>query len=806
LIAALVIVSLAGIVYVRRRRYIPSPPPAIMPIAGRWDGGERTYVGMYDRKVGAFFLKHANLAEGYLTQIPFASSDPAAVPVAGDWDGDGIDTPGLYEPSRSLFRLLERNAPNSPEQRIFFFNAPYWAQAVAGDWDGDGKFEVGLYDSVNGRVYLRHSLSNGTPDVDFRMGNTDSNAQIIAGDWDGDGKWTVGLYVTNTGTFHLAAANAETAAIRSFPFGKAGSYLALSGAWSDGRVSEVGLFDSSKLEFHLDQLGEQTYDDQVVVFGPAHSNWLPLAGDWNGDGIFTIGGYVPKTSEFYLKDTNSTGRADYYFVFGDNRAWQPVAGDWDGDGKWSVGLYDPDPKTPRFYLRNSVTTGQDDLAPYCNFQQDGMKAIAGDWDGSGQTKLGHFFSHNSSFNLCTDNGNVRPTYEFAFGKQGAGWLPVVGDWNGDGKTTAGLYDPILSRFHLTDDNKMNAIEDYTFVFGKGNQGWLPLAGDWNKAGRWSIGLYDPARGEFHLRIIKPRARSDNQFQFFPAASENPNLRYFGYYNVDGFYRADGYSGQSYVDEIINLGYLNVGHLFPPLETGMTSQLFAKLNGLRNARMKAIINVQRMFVQYDTITRARPLPNWREQLAYYREQFAPYQDVILGFYFDEPIELGIDLENMQTFTKSLADAFPNQRIIVVESASQIINGNLTPEYARFVTDLGIDLYYTDPVYRTSQTQYLEGFRRLAATYDKHLWIIAEGYNRFGSTPGQLIDAFDLYYSLALTTPSVTGILVFLYPDDNKVDFPVTLRTLLDPQSKSYSPALRALHTRIGSQIIGKERSP
>jgi len=216
----------------------------------------------------------------------------------------------------------------------------------------------------------------------------------------------------------------------------------------------------------------------------------------------------------------------------------------------------------------------------------------------------------------------------------------------------------------------------------------------------------------------------------------------------------------------------------------------------------VINVQRMFVIYGRYIKAVPIPNWRDQLKVWEQILAPYKDVILGFYFDEPIELGIDEANMQSFTKALRDTFPDQRVIVVESASQIANGNLTPAYVIYVTDLGIDLYYTDPVYGANQAQYLEGFRRLVRDFNKNIWIAGEGYIRFGMSAGDLIDAFDLYYSLARATPQVTGMLIFLYPDEDKVNFPVTLRTLLDPKSRSYSPALRALHTRIGKTIIGK----
>ena len=40
----------------------------------------------------------------------------------------------------------------------------------------------------------------------------------------------------------------------------------------------------------------------------------PLAGDWNGDGVDTIGIY--RGNLWYLRNSNTTGMADLYFQYG----------------------------------------------------------------------------------------------------------------------------------------------------------------------------------------------------------------------------------------------------------------------------------------------------------------------------------------------------------------------------------------------------------------------------------------------------------------------------------------------------------
>ena len=91
-----------------------------------------------------------------------------------------------------------------------------------------------------------------------------------------------------------------------------------------------------------------------ISFGFGAPGWLPVAGDWDGDGDTTIGLYDPTTATFHLRNTNSVGYADASFVFGTaNSGFKPVAGDWDGTGGDSVGLYDSISSV--FYLKNFNT-------------------------------------------------------------------------------------------------------------------------------------------------------------------------------------------------------------------------------------------------------------------------------------------------------------------------------------------------------------------------------------------------------------------------------------------------------------------
>jgi PKD repeat protein len=204
----------------------------------------------------------------------------------------------------------------------------------------------------------------------------------------------------------------------------------------------------------------------------AGARGLPIAGDWDGDGVDSIGRYDPITSTFRLRNANSSGPADMTFVFGTPGAgWLPVAGDWNGDGVDTIGLYDP--RTGTFHLRNSNSAGAPDLT-------------------------------------------------FSFLEFGPGWRPVAGDWDGDGVDTVGLYDPQTGAFYLRGSNTTGAGGDLAFIFiapGAGQQAPLqPTAGDWDGDGWDSVGVFDPATGKIYLRNLSSAGPADVQYDFRDSAA------------------------------------------------------------------------------------------------------------------------------------------------------------------------------------------------------------------------------------------------------------------------------------------------
>src|SRR5262249_28206344 len=96
-------------------------------------------------------------------------------------------------------------------------------------------------------------------------------------------------------------------------------------------------------------------------FGPSGTNWIPIAGDWDGDGFDSVGLYDPNSGNWYLKNSNSAGSADITFLYRPVNSTEliPVVGDWDGDGVDGVALYDRN--TGTWYLKNALQAGPQDI-------------------------------------------------------------------------------------------------------------------------------------------------------------------------------------------------------------------------------------------------------------------------------------------------------------------------------------------------------------------------------------------------------------------------------------------------------------
>jgi len=262
-----------------------------------------------------------------------------------------------------------------------------------------------------------------------------------------------------------------------------------------------------------------------LVFGDADS--LPIAGDFNGDGIDEIGVYC--RGHFFL-DLNGNGRWD------DEDLWArlgnefdfPVTGDWNGDGKDDIGIFGPawpgDPQALEIEaglpdLQNQVpalpkpknvppkpqeatsglrllrhtaagTTRADVIDHVFRYGAGAQIPVTGDWSGDGIKNIGVF--QDGRWRLDVDGDGRWSEHDLAFEYGQPGDLPVVGDFDGNGIDEIGVYRGGQWIVDLDGNRELNA---HDAVFRLGGPGDLPVVGDWTGDGVDAPAVYHPGSSD-----------------------------------------------------------------------------------------------------------------------------------------------------------------------------------------------------------------------------------------------------------------------------------------------------------------------
>ena len=223
---------------------------------------------------------------------------------------------------------------------------------------------------------------------------------------------TVGTQDPATGEWFLRDADG---AVTSFYFGDPGDW-AFVGDWDGDGIDTPGTYRQSDGRIYLRNSNSQGIADYWFNFG--NPGDVPLPGDFDGDGFDTISVYRPSTSEVFIinelgADGGGLGEADYSFIFG-NPGDDPFTGDFDGDGIDSVGLHRA--STGEVYFRNSLSTGVADS--FLVYGNPGDQMFTGDWDANGTDTLGVFRSTSSTMYLRNSNTSGVADAQISFGSAG----------------------------------------------------------------------------------------------------------------------------------------------------------------------------------------------------------------------------------------------------------------------------------------------------------------------------------------------------------------------------------------------------
>ena len=246
------------------------------------------------------------------------------IPLAGDFDGDGIDEVAIYHDGYWMIDI-NKNGRWDAEDLIAHLGDGE-DQPVVGDWDGDGKEDIGIYGPAWDRDVEAIAKEPGLPNPDNQIAGKPKNIPPSSHD-----------STTGARYMKLSAYGQQRADVIDHVFGLDDhERTAVTGDWNGNGVRSIGTFEDGQWKLDVNGDGEFDYADTYATFGKAGD--IPLVGDWDGDGIEQIAVYRSGT---WIVDSNQNHQidaTDLTFQHGGDLD-QPVVGDWDGDGRDEPALF-----------------------------------------------------------------------------------------------------------------------------------------------------------------------------------------------------------------------------------------------------------------------------------------------------------------------------------------------------------------------------------------------------------------------------------------------------------------------------------
>jgi hypothetical protein len=296
----------------------------------------------------------------------------------------------------------------------------------------------------------------------------------------GDVNRRLALTGTGSATVTLAVGRNPRTTARTGTVLVAGQVVTVTQAGGSGSGVPLGvgmaMFRPSNGYMYLKNRLISDFADQDFFYGTAGD--VPIAGDWDGDGIDTPGIYrnVNGVMTFFLINNNTGGFADVSFGFG-QPGDLPIAGDWDGNGTVTCGVYRPGNQT--FLLRNANAAGSPDLTVVISGAQASDRPVAGRWvAGSLVTGVGLYRPGNGQFLLKNANVSGPADATFVMTTTGTVVAPVAGDWTRQGFATVGVVVNLggTIQFQLRNSNTAGPPE---LRVNYGAPGDVPLVGNWD---------------------------------------------------------------------------------------------------------------------------------------------------------------------------------------------------------------------------------------------------------------------------------------------------------------------------------------
>lgn len=296
----------------------------------------------------------------------------------------------------------------------------------------------------------------------------------------------VGVFKPSNRTWYFDFGRNGTTDAQLGPWGAQGD-LPIAGDFNGDGLDDIAVFRPSNCMWYFDYNLDGATDVQVGPWGA--SDDLPFAVDDNGDGIDWIAVFRPSNQKWYYAIDGRGATKGYHGPWG-APGDIPLAGDFDGDGVWDIAVFRP--RTGIWYFDFHAKRGTDSaIGPW---GKEGDLPIAGDFNGDGADDIAVFRPSTRMWYFDYGCNGITDAQMGPWGEPGD--LPFAGRFasrrissSGQPSSTNSLG---LASVNQTSSREALIVIRYTY---SGQQGIPVLVGAWpTQGGNQAPGFgYVPAR-------------------------------------------------------------------------------------------------------------------------------------------------------------------------------------------------------------------------------------------------------------------------------------------------------------------------
>ena len=264
----------------------------------------------------------------------------------------------------------------------------------------------------------------------------------------------------------------------------------------------------------------------------------PIIGDFNGDALSDLGLHNSDNGnwEICLSDQGEFRAAsDWLSGFGISKDWIPLGGDFNGDGKTDVGLYNN--TNGELKIASSNGSAFTIVGTWVTFTDASYswQPFTGNFNADKYTDFGVYDKRNGEVRIALGNGSGFDSFSSWLSDFGGSsqWILLPGDFNGDSLTDLGIFKKTSGEFKVAFSNASSFLPQSTpWISGYANNE-DPLLSDFNNDGLTDIGWWDSSSGDWHQAVSTGAKFIDKNVWLEAFGSSSDETAHTGDYNGDG---------------------------------------------------------------------------------------------------------------------------------------------------------------------------------------------------------------------------------------------------------------------------------